>query len=39
MPPLSKIQKQLKDFLAGLTVQQRLLLVGAVVLTIGVLAA
>jgi flagellar M-ring protein FliF len=39
MPPLSKVQKQLTDFLAGLTVQQRLLLVGAVVLTIGVLAA
>jgi|HubBroStandDraft_1064217.scaffolds.fasta_scaffold00910_11 flagellar M-ring protein FliF len=39
MPSLDQVQKQLKDFIVGLTVKQRLLLVGAVVLTIAVLAA
>jgi flagellar M-ring protein FliF len=39
MPPLNQIQKQLTDFVTGLTVKQRILLVGAVVLTIAVLAA
>src|SRR5271166_3452840 len=39
MPSLDQIQKQLKDFIVGLTVKQRVLLVGAVVLTIAVLAA
>jgi len=39
MPPLSQVQKQLTDFFAGLTGKQRMLLVGAIVLTIGVLAA
>jgi flagellar M-ring protein FliF len=38
MPPLSKIQKQLTDFLAGLNGKQRLLLAGAAVLTVAVLA-
>ncbi|MGO8794596.1 MAG: flagellar basal-body MS-ring/collar protein FliF [Candidatus Sulfotelmatobacter sp.] len=39
MPSLNKVQKQLTDFLAGLTGKQRLLLVGAAVLAIAVLAA
>ncbi|MGA2744886.1 MAG: flagellar basal-body MS-ring/collar protein FliF [Candidatus Sulfotelmatobacter sp.] len=39
MPSLDQIQKQLKDFIVGLTVKQRVLLVGAAVLTIAVLAA
>jgi flagellar M-ring protein FliF len=39
MPSLNKVQKQLTDFFAGLTGKQRLLLVAAVVLTMGVLAA
>src|SRR5271166_3602386 len=38
MPPLSQMQKQLTDFIAGLTGKQRLLLVGAAVLTVAVLA-
>ncbi len=39
MPSLNQVQKQLTAFIAGLSNKQRLLLVGAVVLTIGVLAA
>jgi flagellar M-ring protein FliF len=39
MPSLNQVQKQLTDFFAGLTGKQRLLLVGAAVLTIAVLAA
>lgn len=39
MPSLNQVQKQLTDFLAGLTGKQRLLLGGAAVLTIAVLAA
>src|ERR1700691_1910313 len=39
MPPLKQVQKQVTDFLTGLSVKQRLLLIGAAVLTIGVLAA
>jgi flagellar M-ring protein FliF len=39
MPSLNQVQKQVTDFLAGLTGKQRLLLVGATVLTIAVLAA
>ena len=38
MPPLSQMQKQLTDFIAGLTGKQRLLLLGAAALTIAVLA-
>jgi flagellar M-ring protein FliF len=38
MPPLNQIQKQLKDFLAGLSGTQRLLLFGAGILTVAVLA-
>jgi flagellar M-ring protein FliF len=39
MPSLNQVQKQLTDFVAGLTVKQRVLLAGAIVLTVGVLAA
>ncbi len=39
MPPLNQVQKQLTDFVTGLNGKQRALLVGAAVLTIGVLAA
>jgi flagellar M-ring protein FliF len=39
MPSLSQVQKQLTTFIAGLSGKQRLLLVGAAVLTIAVLAA
>ncbi len=39
MPSLNQVQKQLTDFVVGLTGKQRLLLAGAVVLTIGILAA
>jgi len=39
MPSLSQVQKQITEFVTGLTVKQRLLLVGGVVLTIAVLAA
>jgi flagellar M-ring protein FliF len=39
MPPLKQVQKQVTDFLTGLSVKQRLLLIGAAVLTVGVLAA
>jgi flagellar M-ring protein FliF len=39
MPSLDKVQKQLTDFIAGLTGKQRLLLVVAAALTIAVLAA
>ena len=39
MPSLDQAQKQLTDFVTGLTGKQRALLVGAAVLTIGVLAA
>ena len=39
MPPLNQVQKQLTSFVTGLTGKQRLLLVGAAALTIGVLAA
>src|SRR5271166_5800107 len=38
MPPLNQIQKQLTDFIGGLTGKQRVLLVGAVLITIAVLA-
>lgn len=38
MPPLNQIQKQVAEFLKGLTVKQRMLLAGAVVVTIAVLA-
>lgn len=37
MPPLTQIQKQLKDFFAGLGSTQRLLLIGAAILTIAIL--
>jgi len=37
MPPFSQIQKQLKDFAAGLSLKQGLLLGGGVLLTIAVL--
>src|ERR1700683_786142 len=39
MPPLKQVQKQVTDFLTGLSVKQRLLLIGAAVLTIVVLAS
>ena len=39
MPPLNQVQKQLTGFIAGLSGKQRALLVGAAVLTVGVLAA
>ncbi|MGB8010559.1 MAG: flagellar basal-body MS-ring/collar protein FliF [Terriglobales bacterium] len=39
MPSLDQVQKQLTDFIKGLSGTQRALLVGAVVLTIAVLAA
>src|SRR5271166_7144423 len=39
MPSLNQVQKQLTDFISGLNGKQRALLVGAAVLTIGVLAA
>src|SRR6202451_2069048 len=39
MPSLNQAQKQLTDFVTGLTGKQKALLVGAVVLTIGILAA
>jgi flagellar M-ring protein FliF len=39
MPPLSQIQKQVTEFITGLTTRQRILLAGAVILTIAVLAA
>jgi flagellar M-ring protein FliF len=39
MPSLDQVQKQLTDFVTGLTGKQRMLLVGAVVVTIGILAA
>jgi flagellar M-ring protein FliF len=39
MPSLNQVQKQLTDFFAGLTSKQRVLLVGAIVVTVGVLAA
>jgi flagellar M-ring protein FliF len=39
MPSLNQVQKQVTDFIKGLTGKQRLLLVGAAVLTIAVLAA
>ncbi len=39
MPSLNQIQKQLTTFVVGLSGKQKLLLIGAVVLTIGVLAA
>lgn len=39
MPSLNQIQKQLTEFVKGLSGKQRLLLVGAVLLTIAVLAA
>jgi flagellar M-ring protein FliF len=38
MPSLDKIQKQLTEFFTGLSGKQRLLLIGAVVLTVAVLA-
>ncbi len=38
MPAMEQIQKQLKDFFTGLTGKQRLLLAGAALLTLGVLA-
>jgi flagellar M-ring protein FliF len=38
MPPLNQVQKQLTTFVTGLTGKQRLLLAGAAVLTIAVLA-
>jgi len=38
MPPLKQMQKQLTDFITGLSRKQQMLLVGAVVLTIAVLA-
>jgi flagellar M-ring protein FliF len=39
MPPLKQIQKQAMDFVTGLNGKQRALLVGAVVVTVAVLAA
>lgn len=38
MPPLNQVQKQVTDFVTGLTGKQRALLVGAALLTIGILA-
>jgi flagellar M-ring protein FliF len=38
MPSLNQVQKQVTDFIKGLTVKQRLLLIGAAVLTAAVLA-
>jgi flagellar M-ring protein FliF len=38
MPTLDQVQKQATDFVTGLTVKQRVMLVGAAVLTIAVLA-
>jgi len=39
MPPLNQIQKQVTTFVSGLTAKQRMLLIGAAVVTIAVLAA
>ncbi len=39
MPSLNQVQKQLTDFISGLNGKQRALLIGAAVVTIGVLAA
>jgi flagellar M-ring protein FliF len=39
MPPLKQVQKQVTDFITGLSGKQRLLLIGAVVLTLAVVAA
>ena len=39
MPSLDQVQKQLTDFIKGLSGKQRGLLIGAAVLTIGILAA
>jgi len=39
MPPLNQVQKQLTDFVAGLTGKQRVLLVAAVIATVAILAA
>ncbi len=36
MPPLSNIQKQAKDFVGALTVKQRMLLIGAGIVTVAV---
>jgi flagellar M-ring protein FliF len=36
MPPLSNIQKQAKDFIGALTVKQRMLLIGAGIVTVAV---
>lgn len=38
MPSIDQVQKQLTDFVAGLTGKQRLLLIAAVLLTVGLLA-